>query len=254
MRLVRFELNGYQYYGRMEGETVRPLDGDFFDGLGAAGNPLPLHAVKLLAPVEPLNIVAVGRNYKAHAAEFNNPIPEEPMLFSKPFSSIIGTGEKIVIPDWVEGRVDHEAELGVVIAAEAKNVPRHQARDYILGLTCVNDVSARQYQKSDVQFYRGKGFDTFCPIGPWIETDLDFADLAVRAELNGKLVQEARTSEMIFPIDFLIEHITRFMTLLPGDIIATGTPAGVSPMEDGDTIVIEIEGVGRLENRVERGN
>ena len=251
MRLVRFSLgpSGPIRYGRLEGETVRPLAGPFWEGLAATGSGLPLGSVRLEPPVTPSKIIALGRNYLDHAKERNMPAPEEPLLFSKTVSSVIGPGETIRIPAWV-GRTDHEAELGVVIGRRCKGLTREEAGEAVLGVTCLNDVSARELQKHDGQFTRGKGLDTFCPLGPWIETGLDYRDLFVRAELNGRLVQDGRTSRMIHPVDKIIEYISRVMTLFPGDVIATGTPAGVGPLAHGDEIVVEIEGVGRLINRV----
>jgi len=249
MKLIRFSRNGRPCYGRLEGQNVRPLAGCPWDGLGAAGPALPLTAVELLAPVAPSKIVAVGRNYRAHVEERGAVVPEEPMLFSKAISSIIGPGESISLPGWV-GRVDYEAELAVVIGRPTRRVSPAGAKEAILGLTCLNDVSARELQRRDIQFHRGKGFDTFCPLGPWIQTGLDPDDLAIRAELNGRLVQDARTSQMLFPVAELIAFISRTMTLLPGDVIATGTPAGVGPLKAGDIIAVEVEGVGRLVNPV----
>lgn len=254
MRLVRFvvnELNEYSLpqWGRLEGDTVRGLEGPPWEGLNAVGPALPLEHVRLLEPTEPSKVVAIGLNYRDHAAEVNKALPEEPMMFAKPTSAIIGPDETIALPQDV-GRIDHEAELAVVIGRPARHVKSFEAEDYILGYTCLNDVSARRYQKLDIQYYRAKGFDTFCPIGPWIETDLDPADLAIRAELNGQIVQDSRTSEMIFKVGELIEVISRTMTLWPGDVIATGTPPGVSPLGPGDVITIEIEGIGRLTNPV----
>ena len=249
MRLVRFESGKGAAFGRMEGESIRPLAGPPWLGLEAVGPALPAERVKLLAPVQPSKIIAVGLNYKDHAAEAGMEIPAEPMLFSKAVSSIIGPGQTILLPDWA-GRIDYEAELGVVIGRPAKKIPVEQAMDYVLGLTCLNDVTARQLQAQDVQFTRGKGFDTFCPLGPWIETDLDPSDLPVRAELNHRLVQDGRTNQMIFTLPEIIAHISQAMTLYPGDVIATGTPVGIGPLADGDVIVVEVGGVGRLENPV----
>jgi len=251
VRLVRFsqDRSSPVRYGRLEGETVRPLAGPFWENLAAAGPGLPLSSVRLHPPVAPSKIIALGRNYLEHARERDLPAPEEPLLFSKAVSSVIGPGETIKIPAWV-GRTDHEAELGVVIGRRCKGVPREEAGEAVLGVTCLNDVSARVLQKSDGQYTRGKGLDTFCPLGPWIVTGLDYHDLFLRAELNGRLVQDGRTSQMIHSVEEIIEHISRVMTLLPGDVIATGTPAGVGPLSDGDEIVVEIEGVGRLINRV----
>ena len=249
MRLVRFERGGGAAFGRMEGESIRPLAGPPWLSLEAVGPALPAEKVRLLAPVQPSKIIALGLNYKDHAAEAGLEAPAEPMLFSKAVSSIIGPGQTILLPAWA-GRIDYEAELGAVIGRPAKKVPADKAMDYVLGLTCLNDVTARQLQAQDGQFTRAKGFDTFCPLGPWIETDLDPSDLPVRAELNRCLVQDGRTSQMIFSLPEIIAFISRVMTLLPGDVIATGTPAGIGPLAEGDVIVVEVGGVGRLENPV----
>ncbi len=254
MRLVRYTVNTDPNYfsprwGRIEGESVRPLFGPPWEGLNAAGSALPLDAVDLLAPTTPGKIIAVGLNYKDHAAEVNKELPAEPMLFSKAVSSVIGPGEPIVLPQDV-GRIDYEAELAVVIGRPARYVRPEAAAEVILGYTCLNDVSARRFQETDIQYTRAKGFDTFCPLGPWIVTGLDPNDLAVRAELNGRLVQDSRTSEMVFSVAELVAFISRVMTLYPGDVIATGTPPGVGPLSPGDVIVVEIEGIGRLVNPV----
>jgi 2-keto-4-pentenoate hydratase/2-oxohepta-3-ene-1,7-dioic acid hydratase in catechol pathway len=194
-------------------------------------------------------VICVGRNYREHAAEFDNPVPDEPLLFMKPPSSIIGPGAQIHYPS-LSKRVDPEAELVLVIGREAHRVPAGRAMEVIGGYTCGNDVTARDIQKSDGQWTRGKGFDTFCPIGPWIETDLDPSDLRVACSVDGEVRQDGRTRDLIFPVPFLIEYISRFTRLVPGDLIMTGTPEGVAPIEVGQTVVVDVEGVGRLANRV----
>ena len=249
MRFIRYRIGEEVSWGRLEGETVRPLTQPPYEGIEAAGPPLPLGSVRLLAPIQPSKMIAVGRNYAAHAEEHGFEVPKEPIIFTKALSSIIGPEEAIVIPEWV-GRVDYEGELGVVMAKQTKGVSREQALKNVLGYTCMNDVSARDLQWSDGQNFRGKGFDTFCPAGPWIETDLDPTDLAVRTLHNSKLVQDSRTSFMIFPVAELIEFISRVMTLLPGDVILTGTPAGVGPLGRGDRIEVDIQGIGCLSNPV----
>ncbi len=240
-----------------------PAYGLVIDGLVHAweGDPLvdrPVQAgqvigtpdsLTLLPPVRPSKIVCIGRNYAAHAAERQAEVPDEPMLFLKPPSALIGPHAAIEIPANA-GRVDHEAELAVIIGKQAKNVTRDAALTYVLGYTCANDVSARDYQKKDGQWGRAKGFDTFCPLGPWINTDLNSADRAVRCLVNGEVRQDSRTASMIFDVPALIAFISHVMTLLPGDLILTGTPAGVSPLADGDRVTIEIEGVGALHNPV----
>ncbi len=203
----------------------------------------------LLAPVVPSKIVCVGRNYADHAKELGNEAPSEPILFLKPPSALLAPGGTIVRPPQSQ-LVHHEAELAIVIGREAKNVSAAAWRDYVRGFTCANDVTARDLQRKDVQFTRGKSFDTFCPIGPHVETDLDPSDLRVRARVNGELRQDGRTSQMIFPCAILLEFISSIMTLHPGDLILTGTPAGVGPLESGDLVEIEIDGIGVLRNEV----
>jgi 2-keto-4-pentenoate hydratase/2-oxohepta-3-ene-1,7-dioic acid hydratase in catechol pathway len=203
----------------------------------------------VLAPVLPSKIVCVGLNYRDHAAEQNKPLPAEPLLFIKPSTCVIGHGAAIESPVWA-GRVDHEAELGVVIRRRAKNVPAAKAYDYILGLTCVNDVTARDLQNKESQYTRCKGFDTFGPVGPCIAMGLDGRDLQVQAFVNGGVRQNSRTRELIFTIPELVEFISSVMTLLPGDIISTGTPSGIGPIRPGDQVTIHVEGVGALTNPV----
>ena len=203
----------------------------------------------LLAPVVPSKIVCIGRNYADHAKELGNEAPPEPIIFLKPPSALLAPFGTIVRPPHSQ-RVDFEGELAVVIGREAKNVSEANWRDYVRGFACANDVTARDLQKKDVQFTRGKGFDTFCPIGPCIEDDLDPADLRVTTRVNGEVRQDGRTSQMIFPVPFLLEFITRIMTLVPGDVILTGTPAGVGPLNAGETVEVEIEGIGVLRNVV----
>jgi 2-keto-4-pentenoate hydratase/2-oxohepta-3-ene-1,7-dioic acid hydratase in catechol pathway len=204
---------------------------------------------RLLPPCAPSKIVCVGRNYVEHAKEFNSPVPTEPLIFLKPPSSLIGSGSAIVLPKASE-RVDYEGELGVVIGRRARNVKRSDAHGYILGYTCVNDVSARDFQRKDSQWTRGKGFDTFCPVGPCVvpRDEVDLKSLRVRTFLDGEKKQDAPITDMIFDLDVIIEFVTAFMTLEPGDLIATGTPSGVGPLQPGSNIRIEIEGVGVLEN------
>jgi 2-keto-4-pentenoate hydratase/2-oxohepta-3-ene-1,7-dioic acid hydratase in catechol pathway len=206
---------------------------------------------RLLPPCAPSKIVCVGRNYADHAKEFNNPAPTEPLIFLKPPSSLIASGDVIVLPKASE-RVDFEGELGVVIGKRARHVKRADAPAYILGYTCVNDVSARDFQRKDNQWTRGKGFDTFCPVGPCIvpRDEVDLNKLRVRAFLNGEKKQDAPITDMLFDLNVIIEYVSAFMTLEPGGLIATGTPSGVGPLQPGSNIRIEIEGVGLLENTV----
>ena len=210
--------------------------------------------MKIDSPISPSKIVCVGRNYAEHAKELGNEVPAAPLLFLKAPSALIGHGDDIVIPRQ-SSQVEHEGELGVVIGRDCKNI--HDDEDpfqYVLGYTCVNDVTARDVQRADVQFTRGKSFDTFCPVGPHIETELDVSDLGVTTTVNGEIKQDGRTSQMVFPIDFLIRYISRQMTLRTGDLIATGTPSGVSKMNPGDICEITVEGIGTLSNKVVNDN
>ena len=206
--------------------------------------------MKLPEPIRPSKIVCVGRNYRAHAEELGNKMPDEPLLFLKAPSAIISSGEDIVLPS-ASQQVEHEGELGVVIGRVARNIGSDEdPLSYVLGYTCVNDVTARDLQRKDVQFTRGKSFDTFCPVGPWIETDIDPGNVTVETRLNGEVKQKGNTADMAFPVAFLIRYISEIMTLYPGDLIATGTPAGVSRMKSGDTVEVEVSGIGTLVNRV----
>jgi len=206
--------------------------------------------MKLVDPFVPSKIVCVGRNYREHAAELGNKMPDEPLLFLKAPSAIIASGEDIVLPG-ASQQVEHEGELGVVIGRIARNIPGDEdPLSYVLGYTCVNDVTARDLQRKDVQFTRGKSFDTFCPVGPWIETDIDPGNAVVQTRLNGEVKQKGNTADMAFPVAFLIRYISEIMTLYPGDLIATGTPAGVSRLKPGDIVEVEVVGIGVLQNRV----
>jgi 2-keto-4-pentenoate hydratase/2-oxohepta-3-ene-1,7-dioic acid hydratase in catechol pathway len=252
MRIVRFELQGRSGYGILEGEKISILwNTPYDDGLkNTVGEIASLPAVKLLAPCEPTKIIALGLNYRDHAAEFGHPIPDEPLIFLKPSTSVIGPDEDIVYPA-MSRRVDYEAELAVVMGRTCRNVRPEEVRDYILGYTCFNDVTARDLQKKDGQFTRSKSFDTFAPLGPWIETEIPDPDnLTVEAYLNGERRQHSSTRNQIFSVATLVAFISRVMTLLPGDVIATGTPAGVGPMRPGDVVEIRLEGVGTLRNRL----
>jgi 2-keto-4-pentenoate hydratase/2-oxohepta-3-ene-1,7-dioic acid hydratase in catechol pathway len=252
MRIVRFELQGRSGYGILEGEKISILwNTPYDDGLkNTVGEIASLPAVKLLAPCEPTKIIALGLNYRDHAAEFGHPIPDEPLIFLKPSTSVIGPDEDIVYPA-MSRRVDYEAELAVVIGRTCRNVPPAEVRDCILGYSCFNDVTARDLQKKDGQFTRSKSFDTFAPLGPWIETEIPDPDnLTVEAYLNGERRQHSSTRNQVFSVAALVAFISQVMTLLPGDVIATGTPAGVGPMRPGDVVEIRLEGVGTLRNRL----
>ena len=210
----------------------------------------PLASVRLIAPLEPSKIVCIGRNYAAHAAELGNEVPKEPLMFLKPPSSIVGPEERIALTQYSQG-VEHEGELAIVIGRRCSHLrDSDDALSYVLGYTCLNDVTARDVQKSDVQFTRGKGFDTFCPVGPHIETELDPTNVLVETRVNGVVRQSGNTALMIYPCAFLVRWISRMMTLVPGDVIATGTPAGVGPLVAGDIVEVSIAGIGVLRNPV----
>jgi len=247
--LVRFRRNGDTSYGFLDNDNITPLTAAPWNGGEELPETVALKEVTLKAPVEPSKVVCIGLNYHAHVAASQSAenAPERPLIFLKPSSSIIGPGDKIIHPTQSE-RIDYEAELGVVISKTAKDVTEDKAMDYIYGFTCVNDVTARDLQKKDGQWSRAKGFDTFCPVGPWIVTELNWADVLVEGILNDEVKQSGRTSLMIFNIPYLISYISSVMTLNPGDIISTGTPAGIAPMKSGDKIVVRVEGVGSLEN------
>jgi 2-keto-4-pentenoate hydratase/2-oxohepta-3-ene-1,7-dioic acid hydratase in catechol pathway len=240
-------------WGVVEGEAGAPqsvaaIDGHPFGPIGFTGDRWALADVRLVAPILPSKVVCVGKNYADHAKEMGGEAPESPIIFLKPSTSVTGPGDPIRLP--VSDRVDHEAELAVVIGAPARDVPPDAAMRHVLGYTCANDVTARDQQRADVQFTRGKGHDSFCPLGPWIETGIDASDLRVTASVNGELRQDGRTSQMIHDVPALISFMSHVMTLLPGDVILTGTPAGVGPIVAGDTVTVEIEGIGALTNPV----
>ncbi|ACU95959.1 fumarylacetoacetate hydrolase family protein [Saccharomonospora viridis] len=214
------------------------------------GRRWPLSDVRLLAPILPTKVIAVGRNYAKHAEEFGNEVPAEPMIFLKPSTSVIGPNAPIKLPP-ASSRVDFEGELAVVIGQPIKNIPVDRAQAAILGYTIANDVSARDLQQTDGQWGRAKGFDTFCPLGPWISTDVDPADLTLTTEVDGVVKQDARTSEMVHKVADLVAFVSSVMTLLPGDVILTGTPEGVGPIEAGQQVSVTIEGIGTLTNPVQ---
>jgi 2-keto-4-pentenoate hydratase/2-oxohepta-3-ene-1,7-dioic acid hydratase in catechol pathway len=249
MRIARFSHEGDVSFGVVEGDTVAQITAHPFAPVEFTGGRAALSAVKLLAPVLPSKVVAIGKNYASHAAEMGGEVPEQPLIFLKPSTAVIASGDEIASPPSSE-RVDYEGELAVVIARLCRDVPEERAMDVVLGYTCANDVTARDQQKTDGQWSRAKGYDTFCPLGPWIETDLDPADLAITTRLNGEVKQDSRTSMIVHKIPRLISYITSCMTLLPGDVILTGTPDGIGPMQIGDTVEVEIEGIGVLSNVV----
>jgi 2-keto-4-pentenoate hydratase/2-oxohepta-3-ene-1,7-dioic acid hydratase in catechol pathway len=250
MKLCRIEYQTKARYAVLRDERVYPLPEDYSFGPTEEGMALDLRDVKLLAPVAPSKVVCVGRNYREHAAELGNKMPDEPLLFLKAPSAVIASGDEIELPK-ASQQVEHEGELGVVIGRLARKISdTDDPLSYVFGYTCVNDVTARDLQRKDVQFTRGKSFDTFCPVGPWIETDLDPTNATVQTRLNGELKQKGNTADMAFPVAFLIRYISEIMTLYPGDLIATGTPAGVSRMKQGDTVEVEVTGIGILRNSI----
>ena len=249
MRTCRFSRGGRECYGVVDGTKVRALTAEPWSGGLPEGPAFELSEVDLLAPVVPTKVVCVGRNYRAHAAELGNEVPKEPLLFIKPSTAVIGPGATIEAPAWA-GRIDHEAELGVVIGKTTRDVRAAKAYEHILGLTAVNDVTARDLQNTDGQYTRCKGFDTFAPVGPCVAVGLDGRDLQVQGYVNGSLRQNSRSRELIFTIPELVEFISSVMTLLPGDIISTGTPSGIGPIRPGDQVTVHVEGVGALTNPV----
>jgi 2-keto-4-pentenoate hydratase/2-oxohepta-3-ene-1,7-dioic acid hydratase in catechol pathway len=249
-RIYRVMQEGETFFAVDRDGELRRAAGDPFTSL-LVGAPVRggLDGVRILAPVQPSKIVCVGLNYKDHAAEQGKPLPAEPLLFIKPSTAVIGPGDPIRLPPGV-GRVDHEAELGVVIGRRAHRVSRGRAWDYILGLTCVNDVTARDLQKKESHNTRGKSFDTFAPIGPCVATGLNGAPRGIEGWVNGERRQASNTTHLIFPIEELVEFVTFVMTLEPGDIISTGTPEGIGPIRTGDTVRVKVDGVGELVNPV----
>jgi len=263
VRIARFVHPGGAAFGVVEGGpaqggadvsldalTVAEIEGHPFGQITFTGQRWALPDVRLLSPILPSKVIGVGRNYAAHAAELGHEVPSAPLLFLKPSTSVIGPADAIRLP--VEShQVEHEAELAVVIGATgARDVPKERALDAVLGYTCGNDVTARDLQKADVQFTRAKGYDSFGPLGPWIETNLDPSDLGVRCTVDGELRQDGRTKDFIFDIPTVISYISHIMTLLPGDVILTGTPAGVGPITAGHQVSVSIEGIGTLTNPV----
>jgi 2-keto-4-pentenoate hydratase/2-oxohepta-3-ene-1,7-dioic acid hydratase in catechol pathway len=240
-------------YGLIAGDTVRQLAGDLFGMSYSTDRSWPLEAVKLLPPVLPSKIVCLGRNYREHAAELGNPVPKEPLIFLKPPSAVIAPEEPIVLPR-ISERVDYEGEIAVVIGKTcAQLADTDPVPPYLFGYTCLNDVTARDLQKADGQFTRAKGFDTFCPLGPVVETELDLGAATLETYVNGKLRQSAPAADMIFSVDAIIRWISRVMTLVPGDVVSTGTPSGVGPLAPGDLVEVIVSGVGTLRNPVVRG-
>ena len=249
MQIVRFRAGGKTRYGGLEGASVVEYSGTPWSVFKRGRRRYALRQVLLLAPTVPSKIVAVGLNYRDHAVEMNMPLPDEPRIFLKPVSAIVGPDDPIVLPPQ-SIRVEHEAELAVVMKKRCRNVAAERARDYVLGYTCLNDVTARDIQARDRGPTRAKAFDTFCPLGPCIATDIDPNATTVEALVNGIVRQSGSTKDFVFPVEDLIARVSEVMTLLPGDVIATGTPAGVGPLHAGDRVEIRIDGVGVLKNPV----
>ena len=255
MKICRFLHEKKEFWGTIQEGFVYP----FPDGimpknfeLTEVNQRFEIESVEMQSPLAPSKIVCVGRNYAEHAAELGNDLPKSPLLFLKAPSALIKEGESILIPDQ-STQVEHEGELGIVINRQCKKLTEtDDPFDYVLGYICLNDVTARDIQRSDVQFTRAKSFDTFCPVGAFIETELDVSDIRVQTRVNGVIKQDGRTSQMVFPVDFLIRYISNQMTLYPGDLIATGTPSGVSKLKVGDVCEVEIEGIGILRNPVSK--
>jgi 2-keto-4-pentenoate hydratase/2-oxohepta-3-ene-1,7-dioic acid hydratase in catechol pathway len=249
MKIVRFEAEGKTGYGTLDGGTVRALAASPFGRLKETGREYRLSEVRLLAPCLPSKIVALGVNYRSHGEEMSHRLPAEPLLFIKPSTAVIGPEDGIVYPE-MSARVDYEGELGIVIGRRASRVTEAEAKKHILGYTCFNDVTARDLQARDKQWTRSKGFDTFAPIGPCIETGLDPYNLRLETRLNGEVKQRTSTGDLIFGACELVSFISQVMTLLPGDVITTGTPSGIGPMQPGDTVEVIIEDIGTLRNHV----
>ena len=250
MRIVRFQHNEEPpKYGWLTEDMLGEIQGDIFGSYKRKAAKMPLSQVSLLPPSQPTKILCVGRNYVDHAKELGNPVPQMPLIFMKPPSSVIGTGDTILLPPQ-SSQVEHEGELVAVIGRRARNILAENAAEFIFGYTVGNDITARDLQRTDGQWTRAKGFDTFCSFGPWIDTDFDPSDAVITSRVNGQMRQMASTRDMIFTVRVLIAFISSVMTLEPGDLIFTGTPAGVGALEAGDVVDVEIEGLGKLSNPV----
>ncbi len=250
MRIVRFQLDGQPpRFGWVHEEKIGAIEGSIFTAFQRGEADIRFDEPRLLPPIEPSKIICIGRNYAAHAAEHKAEVPDLPILFLKPPTTVLSPGGTILLPPQSK-QVEHEAELAVVIGTLGRWIPAEKAQDYILGYTIANDVTARDLQRRDLQWTRGKGFDTFCPLGPWIETDFDPVDSLITCHVNDEMRQMGSTRDMIFSVRQLVAYISSVMTLLPGDLILTGTPAGVGPLVPGDVVTVEIEGLGVLKNQV----
>jgi len=252
MRIVRYQMkNEEPHYGWVFENKVGDIEGNIFGEYRRLEATMPLESVKLYAPSQPSKIVCVGRNYIEHAKELGNEVPKIPLIFLKPPSSIINPGDAILLPPQ-SGQVEHEAELVAVIGKRGKNILPEQAREYVMGYTIGNDITARDLQKTDGQWTRAKGFDTFCSFGPWIDTDFDITDALITCKVSGQPRQMASTRDMAFNVGKIVAFISSVMTLEPGDLIFTGTPAGVGPLHDGDVVEVDIDGLGVLSNPVRK--
>lgn len=250
MKIARIEYNKTVCFARVDKARADILQGSIYgDNAPLVIGSIDIKDARLLAPVEPTKIVCLGLNYREHAAELDMDIPKEPVIFLKPPSSIIGPDDSIVYPA-ASLRLDYEAELAIIVKKRARSINAQDARDYILGYTCLNDITARDIQKRDGQWTRAKSFDTFCPVGPHIETCLDTGDIEIKLSVNNNIKQFSSTSDMIFDVDYIISFVSGIMTLMPGDIVTTGTPKGVGPLARGDIVSVEIDGIGCLTNRV----
>lgn len=252
MRYGRIATNGREAFCRIADGTAHLLSAEPWNGGTETGETVSLADARLLAPVAPSKIVCIGKNYAKHAAEMGSDVPKSPLLFLKAPTTLVGPDETIELPSQSE-RVEHEGELAVVIGRRARHVTREEALSFVFGYACANDVTARDLQRSDVQFTRAKSFDTFCPVGPWLETELDPSSLRVALTVNGTVRQDGNTRDMVFPVAYLISFISSVMTLLPGDVILTGTPEGVGPLVDGDSVSVTVEGIGTLTSPVRTG-
>ncbi len=258
MRIVRFSYEKEIRYGKLSDKQIFLIEGDIFNEYKITSEKITLKDVELLSPVQPPNVIAIGVNYKKHAKESGHDLPDKPVIFIKATSSVIGPEDNIILPKPAPDEVDYEAELAIIIGKKAKNISKDKVGEYILGYTCANDVSARDCQRRiDKQWARGKSFDTFCPLGPWIETELPADNCNIKSRLNNKTMQDSNTSDLIFNTREIVSYISENMTLLPGTVILTGTPEGVGfarkPavfLQKGDIIEIEIDGIGVLKNKV----
>ena len=249
MKFVRFKIKSGIRYGQVCENHVLEIEGDIFSKYQVTETKHALCALKILSPCVPTKIVAIGLNYRSHAEELGMALPEDPMVFMKPPTAVIGPDEEIIYPE-MSSQVDYEGELAVVIGKKCRFVTEEDSEKYIAGYTCFNDVTARDLQKKDVQFTRAKGFDSFAPMGPFIETDINPCNVKIETFLNGEKKQSGNTNDLIFPVRTIVSFLSKIMTLCPGDIIATGTPGGIGPMKRGDVVEVRIEGVGTLQNKV----